>query len=130
MMASINYLIYVSSASKRMSEQEIQEILASSQIKNARLQVTGLLVYRSGNFIQYIEGPQESIHSLYQSICNDSRHTDMTVIDEGTVNARLFGDWQMGYRLYSGTPVFGVDELAQDKTGIKKTLSDFIEKLR
>ena len=126
----MNYLIYVSSASKSMSEAEIQEILASSQIKNARLQVTGLLVYRSGNFIQYIEGPQESINSLYQSICKDSRHRDMTVIDEGTVNARLFGDWQMGYRLYSGRPVFGEDELAQDKTGIKKTLYEFIEKLR
>lgn len=129
-MSSVSYLIYVSSAVRPMSEQEIQDILGPSQTKNARLQVTGLLVYRSGNFIQYIEGPQASIDSLSQSICSDSRHRDMTVLDEGTVNTRLFGDWKMGYRLYSGSPVFGESELAEDGTGIKKTLSEFIEKLR
>lgn len=129
-MSAVNYLIYVSSAVKPMSEQEIQELLNLAKIKNEQLQITGLLVYRSGNFIQYIEGPQDSIQSLYQSICKDIRHRDMTVLDEGTVNARLFGDWKMGYRLYSGAPVFTEYELAQDSTGIKKTLSEFIEKLR
>lgn len=113
-----------------MSDQEIQDILGPSQIKNSRLQVTGLLVYRGGNFIQYVEGPKDSIQNLYHSICNDSRHRDMTVLDEGTVSARLFGDWKMGYKLYSGVPIFGEKELAQDSTGIKKTLSGFIEKLR
>lgn len=129
-MTSIHYIIYVSSAVKPMSEEEIQEILAQAKIKNERLKVTGLLVYRSGNFIQYIEGPGDAVDSLYQSICKDIRHRDMTVLDQGMVNARLFGDWKMGYKLYSGTPVFNGLELAQDGTGIKKTLSDFIEKLR
>lgn len=129
-MTSLNYLIYVSSATKPMSEQEIQDILVPSQIKNSRLQVTGLLVYRGGNFIQYVEGPKDSIQNLYQSICKDSRHRDMTVLDEGAVSERLFGDWKMGYKLYSGTPIFDEKELAQDSTGIKRTLSDFIEKLR
>jgi len=129
-MNTINYLIYVSSAVKPMSEQEIQDMLVPARIKNSRLQITGLLVYRSGNFIQYIEGPQDSIQSLYQSICKDIRHRDMTVLDENTVNVRLFGDWEMAYKLYSDTPVFDENELAQDSTGIKKTLSDFIEKLR
>lgn len=129
-MTSLNYLIYVSSATKPMSEQEIQDILVPSQIKNSRLQVTGLLVYRGGNFIQYVEGPKDSIQNLYQSICKDSRHRDMTVLDEGAVSERLFGDWKMGYKLYSGTPIFDEKELAQDSTGIRRTLSDFIEKLR
>lgn len=129
-MNSINYLIYVSSAVKPMSEQEIQDMLELARIKNARLQITGLLVYRSGNFIQYIEGPQDSIQSLYQSISKDIRHRDMTVLDENTINVRLFGDWEMAYKLYSDTPVFDENELAQDSTGIKKTLADFIEKLR
>ena len=129
-MTSLNYLIYVSSATKPMSEQEIQDILVPSQIKNSRLQVTGLLVYRGGNFIQYVEGPKDSIQNLYQSICKDSRHRDMTVLDEGAVSERLFGDWKMGYKLYSGTPIFDEKELAQDSTGIKRILSDFIEKLR
>ncbi len=129
-MNSIHYLIYVSSAVKPMSEQEIQDILVPARIKNARLQITGLLVYRSGNFIQYIEGSQESIQSLYQSLCKDIRHRDMTVLDENTVNVRLFGDWEMAYKLYSDTPVFDENELAQDSTCIKTTLSGFIEKLR
>lgn len=129
-MSSVNYLIYVSSATKPMSEQEIQDLLAAAQTKNERLQITGLLVYRTGNFIQYIEGPEDSIQSLYQSIRHDLRHRDMKVLDEGTVNARLFGDWKMGYKLYSGVPVFTENELAQDSTGIKKILATFIEKLR
>jgi len=129
-MSAIDYLIYVSSAVKLMSEDEIRDILVPSQTKNARLNVSGLLVYRSGNFIQYIEGPQESIQSLYHSICQDSRHRDMTVLDQGSVNARLFGDWKMGYTLYSGKPIFTDIELIQDTSGIKKTLSAFIENLR
>lgn len=129
-MSSLHYLIYVSSAAKPLSEQEIQDLLAAAQTKNERLQITGLLVYRTGNFIQYIEGPEDSIQSLYQSICKDLRHRDMKVLDEGTVDARLFGDWRMGYRLYSGVPVLTENELAQDNSGIKKILAAFIEKLR
>lgn len=129
-MSSLNYFIYVSSAVKPMSEQEIHDILEQAQSKNARLDVTGLLIHRSGNFIQYIEGPEDSIQSLALSISKDPRHKNFTVLDEGTLGKRQFADWKMSYRRYSGAPIFSQDELDQDHEGIKKSLAAFLEQMR
>lgn len=48
------YLIYVSAANPLLSRDELQGLLEKARIKNRHLGITGMLIHRGGNFIQYI----------------------------------------------------------------------------
>ena len=58
---SLLSITYVSAARQRFSNDEIEKLLAFSRVKNAARDVSGLLLYWDGNFLQYVEGPPELI---------------------------------------------------------------------
>jgi hypothetical protein len=92
------YLIYVSSAHKLLSDGELFELLNQSRTWNKEHNITGMLLYKGGNFMQYIEGEKENILSLYDRIVKDRRHHGIIKIDTANINERNFHDWSMGFR--------------------------------
>lgn len=92
------YLIYVSSASGLMAENELTELLHKCRENNAARGITGLLLYKSGNIMQMLEGDEATVNELYQIICNDPRHKNVITIQFGETRERMFGDWSMGFR--------------------------------
>lgn len=92
------YLVYVSSAITIMNHQELIDLLSKAREKNSRLGITGLLLYKDGNFIQLLEGPSEAVHELYNTILQDPRHHRIMLMDEGPLTERQFGTWNMGFR--------------------------------
>lgn len=92
------YLVYVSSAVRNFSRVELVALLAKSRENNARRGITGMLLYKDGNFMQALEGEETAVRALYATICADPRHKGWMVIDEGCEEARQFGDWSMGFR--------------------------------
>jgi len=63
--------------------------------KNKEHQVSGMLTYRQGRFMQVIEGNELAIESLYQNIKNDPRHKNVrTVLDSRSSN-RFYEDCGM-----------------------------------
>lgn len=91
-------IVYGSSAVRSFSKSELVELLTQSRAKNARLGVTGMLLYKDGNFLQVIEGDEAAVRQLFGSILKDVRHRDILVIDENTVSERQFGNWSMAFR--------------------------------
>lgn len=91
------YLIYASSAEHLMSEEELLEILRKSHEKNKRLGITGMLLYKGGNFLQVLEGEAEHVDSLYETIKNDPRHYQIMTIARRPLQERQFPDWQMAF---------------------------------
>lgn len=61
-------IVYASSATKAFSKAELVELLTQVRAKNSRLGVTGMLLYKDGNFLQVIEGEEAIIRGLYQSL--------------------------------------------------------------
>ena len=90
--------IYVSSAHRAMCEDEILAILRVSRQWNERLAITGLLLYREGNFLQVLEGPASSVDALLDRIERDSRHHGMIVLSHMNIAERQFSDWRMAFR--------------------------------
>jgi hypothetical protein len=90
-------IVYVSSAARLMSEMELFELLRQARKRNASMDVTGLLMYRSGNFIQALEGPKDAVKLIYRSILADRRHKDCTELERREVRHRSFPGWSMGY---------------------------------
>ncbi|GAA4081745.1 BLUF domain-containing protein [Zhongshania borealis] len=93
----IFYLIYISSAVKLMTEYELLLLLRQSQKKNAELAITGMLLYKGGNFMQMLEGDEKSVRELYTAIRKDNRHKGVLTIITGNIEKRNFNDWSMGF---------------------------------
>lgn len=91
-------MIYVSSARGPLSKEELVDILTKSRTNNAKLEITGLLLYREGNFMQMIEGERSAVEKLYARIADDPRHGGIISLFRGEVTAREFPDWSMGFR--------------------------------
>ena len=92
------YLIYVSSATHEMNKEELAEILDTARKKNAHISITGMLLYKDGNFMQMLEGEKESVLKLFEKIKKDPRHKDVTTVIEREAPRRTFPDWTMGFR--------------------------------
>ncbi|MDX1995266.1 MAG: BLUF domain-containing protein [bacterium] len=91
------YLLYVSSAVHGITQDDILDILRASRRNNNPLGITGLLLYKGGNFIQLLEGPEDAVLKLHQKIATDPRHHAMRTLLSGKTEERLFGEWAMGF---------------------------------
>jgi len=90
-------VVYVSSAVELFSREALLELLQRARDKNARLGITGMLLYKAGNFMQALEGSTEAVHNLYSVIDSDPRHKGVDKILEHIPKERQFPDWAMGF---------------------------------
>ena len=93
------YLIYVSYATEPFSQTQLEELLQNCIKNNAKQQITGMLLYVNGKFIQVLEGEQEVVESVYKKIQQDKRHHKVRVIVEGKIARRNFPNWSMSFKL-------------------------------
>lgn len=94
-------LAYASRATQAMNETALSEILAVARHKNDANQVTGMLVYCEGDFLQVIEGEDRVIEALYDRIADDPRHQNCRIWSDKSVTERLFANWNMGFKATS-----------------------------
>ena len=90
-------LIYVSSAKELLSPDELLALLQTSRRNNQRDGVTGMLLYKGGNFMQALEGEPEAIRRLHDKIQRDARHHGLLTLLEKPIEQRQFGGWSMGF---------------------------------
>jgi hypothetical protein len=101
------HIIYVSKAVTPLSGEALNYLLKQSRQWNESVGITGMLLYIerhilsqvTGRFMQVIEGNEEDIKSLFQNIKKDSRHHQITILQEGTISVRSFDDWVMGFKV-------------------------------
>lgn len=94
---SLVQLIYVSDLVGD-NEGEIARILETSVRRNKDNDITGMLLYSRGNFLQVLEGEKEAVDATYQRIVQDPRHRNSILLTEEPVAERHFANWSMGYR--------------------------------
>lgn len=91
-------LIYVSTSVKLLNDEELLDILKVSRENNSSRDVTGLLLYKGGNFMQVLEGPDEVVEALYEMIKTDPRHKDVFVLSREQISNRQFPAWEMAFQ--------------------------------
>ncbi|MFC5556033.1 BLUF domain-containing protein [Methylobacterium iners] len=77
--------------------QEVHRILEVSRINNARVGVTGALLFNSGCFAQVLEGPQEAVEATFERIQRDDRHGEVSLMSVGPIADRCFTNWSMAF---------------------------------
>ncbi|MBZ0306663.1 MAG: BLUF domain-containing protein [Anaerolineae bacterium] len=95
-MSLIN-LVYVSTATRKWTESELIELLQHSRERNAKRGITGMLLYKSGSFLQVLEGEEDQVMALYEKIQLDPRHHHVITVARYHVSERGFNDWQMAF---------------------------------
>ncbi|MFN4282152.1 MAG: BLUF domain-containing protein [Alphaproteobacteria bacterium] len=98
----LDSLIYLSSAARLLTPQELQDLLAISRRNNARAGIGGILLYWDGNFLQYIEGPREQINLLMTKLAADPLHGGIIVLQRQEIAERAFPDWTMAFEMIKG----------------------------
>lgn len=89
------YLIYKSTEATKMSITKIQKLTNKAVEKNAKLNITGLLIRKENGFAQYLEGGKTTILMLYESILRDKRHHSIILLDKNYLAERKFSQWSM-----------------------------------
>lgn len=90
-------MIYSSQALQPMGSPELAQILADARGGNEARDVTGVLVYADGVFLQVLEGERAALDELIESIRSDKRHHSMKVFRDEPIDERAFSDWRMAY---------------------------------
>ncbi len=102
------FLIYVSVASHPFSAGELVALLEQARRNNAASGITGMLLYKDGNFLQVLEGDEKMVCALQHRISRDSRHHKMFMLAQGTCQTREFPDWSMGFSNLDAPDATGV----------------------
>jgi len=97
----MEYIVYMSTAVRPFTDEELKVLLLQSQVNNVKNNITGMLLYCEGSFVQVIEGEKEDLHRTYQKIQEDRRHKGIIEIAQGTIENRNFPKWSMGFNTLS-----------------------------
>ena len=93
---SIHNLVYCSRAVQNMDKKALVKIIAAAKHHNPQWGITGLLVFGSGIFFQWLEGPRDNVTRLFEIIAADPRHTHVVLLtQEDDFRERLFPNWDM-----------------------------------
>ena len=92
-------IIYASVGKQEFSAADLKKLLLRARLRNHETNVTGILIYHEGNFLQALEGDETAVRAIFSRIENDARHGDIRVLhSSGSLGKRrLFGDWSMAF---------------------------------
>jgi hypothetical protein len=91
------YLIYLSTAVKSITQSDLTSILEKSRVYNLEEQITGLLLYAEGTFIQVLEGDKKNVLNIFSKIIEDKRHKNIIQLISDDIDERVFPNWLMGF---------------------------------
>jgi len=95
----MHYVIYMSTAVKPFTDDELKELLIQSRRNNLRDNITGMLLYSRGSFVQVLEGDKEPLEALYVKILADKRHRSIFQLAYKPLEKRNFPHWSMGFKV-------------------------------
>ena len=92
----LDTFVYCSRAADGVDDVEVDRMIEWSQRRNVQRNITGVLVFGSGVFFQWFEGPPAEVENLIASLHGDPRHYDIVPLDRSVEKReRLYPNWEM-----------------------------------
>ncbi|MBH1712057.1 BLUF domain-containing protein [Stenotrophomonas maltophilia] len=86
---------YASEATSGLSMDHVDDLARAAARFNFEAGVTGVLLYDGLRFLQYIEGPEDSINVVYSRILSARSHCELIELGRGRVSGRFLPYWSM-----------------------------------
>ncbi len=100
-------LVYQSRATAPLDDGALTDLVANAQHRNKSEDLTGLVIYDRGRFVQWLEGPRAGLERVAASIGEDPRHHDIRIHTDSAHGRRVFSGWDM--RLAMDAPTCGAE---------------------
>lgn len=91
----IRAVVYASEVAEGLSIEHLQSLVADAARFNRVAGVTGVLLHDGVRFVQYFEGPEDGVASVYERVLQSSSHTGLVELARGRVSTRQFPYWSM-----------------------------------
>ena len=85
-------IIYRSHLCNNIPFKALEDMVEAANQKNSRSKVTGILLFNGTHFFQLLEGPEEEVLFIYNSICKDPRHYNLVELMHDYAPSRRFGN--------------------------------------
>ncbi len=89
--------VYASSAVQLFPPEELRALLETSRRNNVARGVSGMLLYKDGNFLQVLEGREAAVLEITKKIYSDPRHRGIITLISGFESEYQFPEWSMGF---------------------------------
>ncbi len=94
-MSNLSVIVYRSRALFAPTDVDLFYLLAHARERNKAAGVSGVILYDRGHFFQWIEGSNQELGSIWNSIRADVRHSELRVLADQEIPVRLFEGWSM-----------------------------------
>lgn len=90
-------VMYISDYARPINylEDDLTQILASAISHNQTHDITGVLFFDNGKFIQILEGTKQELNALLERIKLDTRHKNFKLLMDEPIDKREIQDWSM-----------------------------------
>jgi hypothetical protein len=130
---SLAQIIYTSSATVPFSEKPLVDLLAKARRNNHALNISGMLVYDEGFFIQVLEGPEKDVDALFARIGKDPGHCNVRLLLRQQLTEKEYDEWSMGFvdtadlneQVAGYLPYRTLSQTIRDKTRARKLIQMF-----
>jgi hypothetical protein len=96
-MENLIRIVYLCSTTSGVNELEILRLLKQARIANRKQDVSGMLLYIGGCFLQTLEGDAAMVDAVSGTIFRDKPRLQLTQIIREPIAEREFGEWTMGF---------------------------------
>ncbi len=97
-MTKMIQVLYSSKLIKSFTPEVIEDILKVSRKNNAANEVSGMLLFRDGDFLQLLEGDKMNVYYTLKKIRDDKRHSGFKILHEAEINTKIFDKWSMAFK--------------------------------
>jgi hypothetical protein len=107
-------IVYISKAARPVTPNDLQHILEGARRRNVEEDISGVLLYADGYFMQYLEGPEAGLHRVYALIKTHALHYGLVDLVREPLPAREFAEWSMACHVVGA----GGETLLSDRYGL------------
>lgn len=120
----MHMIAYISSAvhTGEKLDEDIADIVKVAKRENLARNISGVLFFVNGQFLQIIEGREDHLRQLLHNIEGDPRHARIEVLIDTPIDERGFGHWNMDQFRLDDTSVFERETLKALTEAFKTSL--------
>ncbi len=90
-------LVYISriTSTGLSSPSTLNDISETAVERNHADNITGILCYGNGYFLQCVEGSEQALTNLKNRLLTDDRHKELEILDFSEITKRRFASWSL-----------------------------------